>query len=330
MHFLVFDQTGVFYVKIEAEHQKVTVSGSVDSTILINKLVKAGKHAELWSPNGPNTTTNHQPQKPKTNDVIKNNQKGQKQGSGKSGLEAFKPKNNTKGAAFVTEEDEDGGEEENGDVQFPKPANQQQQTTVNPKKNGGGGVPVDNGNNASKKVNPKQSSQNQNSQAMAAAAMRMRNAGKLSSGVESNEIGALMDLAGFNGATNVVNPSTGIQQLQAPPLNSVTNHSINNGNGAGGGGGMMMNMNGYNNHHAMNMQSRQVMHHHQPQQMLYQRPAFVPATSNGYYYNYTPNPYTYYPYYPYPVEQQQQSTHSSATNVSSDEDTSNNNSCNIM
>ncbi|CAA7059409.1 unnamed protein product [Microthlaspi erraticum] len=318
---------GVFHVKIEAEHQKVTVSGSVDSTILINKLVKAGKHAELWSPNGPNTTTNHQFQKPKTNEVIKNNQKGQKQGSGKNGLEAFKPKNSTKGAAFVPEEDEDGGEEENGVVQLPKLANQQQQTTVNSKKTGGG-VPMNNGNNASKKVNPKQSNQNQNSQAMAAAAMRMRNAGKLSSGVESNEIGALMDLAGFNGATNVVNPSPGIQQLQAPPLNSVTNHSISNGNGAGGG--MMMNMNGYSNHHAMNMQSRQVMHHHQPQQMMYQRPAYVPASSNGYYYNYTPNPYTYYPYYPYPNEQHQQSTHSSATNMSGDEDTSNNNSCNIM
>lgn len=320
---------GVCHVKIEAEHQKVTVSGSVDSATLINKLVKAGKHAELWSPN-PNQ---NQPQKPKTNDVIKNvNQKGQKQGSAKSGIEACKPKNGPKGAAFVAEEDGDGSEEEDGDVQFPKPANQQQQqNVVNAKKNSGGAA-MNNGNNgvnaASKKVNQKQSNHNQNTQQVMAA-MRMRTAGKMSTGVEANEIGALMGLAGFNGATNAVNhPPNGIQQqLQAPPLNNVngvTNHNLTNSNG-----GMMMNMNGYNNHHPMNMQSRQMMH--QPQQMMYQRSSFVPASSNGYYYNYTPSPYSYYPYYPYASDQyQQQSSHSHATNMSSEEDAGNNNSCNIM
>ncbi|EOA39294.1 hypothetical protein CARUB_v10012305mg [Capsella rubella] len=319
---------GVCHVKIEAEHQKVTVSGSVDSATLINKLVKAGKHAELWSPN-PNQ---NQPQKPKTNDVIKNTtQKGQKQGSAKSGLESFKPKNGPKGAAFATEEEEDGGEEEDGEVQLPKHAIQQQQPVVNSKKNNGG-AGVNNGNNGvnapSKKVNQKQSNQNNQSTQQVMAAMRMRNAGKMNTGVETNEIGALMGLAGFNGATNAMtHPTNGTQQqLQAPALNNingVTNHNLNNGNG-----GMMMNMNGYNNQYPMNMQSRQMMHHHpQPQQMMYQRSAFVPASSNGYYYNYTP-PYSYYPYYPYQAEQQQQqSIHPSP---SSDEDTSNNNSCNIM
>ncbi|CAN7094382.1 unnamed protein product [Brassica rapa subsp. narinosa] len=319
---------GVYHVKVEAEHHKVTVSGSVDSATLINKLLKAGKHAELWSPNP--TTNPNQPQKPKTNDVIKNNQKGQKQGFAKSGLETFKPKNNPKGAACVKEEeDEDGGEEEDGEVQLPKAVNQQQQ---NVKKNSGGGGPMNNGNNgvnASKKVNQKQNSQNQNNSQAMASAMRMRNAAKVNSGVENNEIGALMGLAGFNGAaTNAaVNPQNGIQQLQAPPLNninSVTTHNMNNGNG---GPSMMMNMNGYN---PMNMQNRPLMHHHQPQQMMYQRPAFVPPPSNGYYYNYTPSPYTYYPYYPYPSDQHQQISHSSATNMPSDEDTSNNSSCNIM
>ncbi|VVA92240.1 unnamed protein product [Arabis nemorensis] len=308
---------GVCHVKIEAEHQKVTVSGSVDSATLINKLVKAGKHAELWS-------TNHQPHKPKVNDVDKNpSLKGQKQGSTKTGLETLKPKNNLKGPTFVTEEKENGEEQEDGDVQPPKPANQQQQT-----KKTGGGVPINNEVNASKKVNQKQSNQNQN-----ITATSMRNAVKMGSGVDSTEIGALMGLAGFNGAaTNAV--SVIQQQLQAPPplnnINGVTNHNVNNGNG-----GMMMNMNGYNNHHTMNMQNMQLMHHHhQPQQMMYQRSTFVPTTSNGYYYNYTPSPYGYYPYYPYLSstieEQQQPSGHLSATNMSSDEDTSNNNSCNIM
>ncbi|KAI3733868.1 hypothetical protein L6452_13326 [Arctium lappa] len=40
---------GVYQVNIDAEQQKVTVCGSVDSATLIKKLVRAGKHAELWS-----------------------------------------------------------------------------------------------------------------------------------------------------------------------------------------------------------------------------------------------------------------------------------------
>lgn len=41
--------SGVYKVRIDADEQ-VTVTGSVDSAILINKLVRSGKHAELWSP----------------------------------------------------------------------------------------------------------------------------------------------------------------------------------------------------------------------------------------------------------------------------------------
>ncbi|KAK9054197.1 hypothetical protein SSX86_025275 [Deinandra increscens subsp. villosa] len=40
---------GVYSVDIDSEQQKVNVSGNVDSNILINKLVKSGKYAELWS-----------------------------------------------------------------------------------------------------------------------------------------------------------------------------------------------------------------------------------------------------------------------------------------
>lgn len=39
---------GVYKVDIDAEQQKVTVTGSVDSSILIKKLGKLGKHAEVW------------------------------------------------------------------------------------------------------------------------------------------------------------------------------------------------------------------------------------------------------------------------------------------
>ncbi|KAI3445362.1 hypothetical protein Pfo_002027 [Paulownia fortunei] len=39
---------GVNFVDVDTKQQKVTVTGSVDADTLIKKLVKSGKHAELW------------------------------------------------------------------------------------------------------------------------------------------------------------------------------------------------------------------------------------------------------------------------------------------
>ena len=90
---------GVYQVNIDAEQQKVTVSGSVDAPTLIKKLVRAGKYAEVWS----QKTNQNQKQK---NNCIKydKNNKGQKQGLMK-GLEAFK--NQQKFPIFGSEEDDD-------------------------------------------------------------------------------------------------------------------------------------------------------------------------------------------------------------------------------
>lgn len=41
--------SGVYAVNIDLEQQKVTVSGIVDPCLVIKKLAKSGKHAELWS-----------------------------------------------------------------------------------------------------------------------------------------------------------------------------------------------------------------------------------------------------------------------------------------
>ncbi|KAL8161823.1 hypothetical protein V2J09_013312 [Rumex salicifolius] len=41
---------GVFSVNIDEEEEKVTVRGKVESSKLIRKLAKSGKHAKLWSP----------------------------------------------------------------------------------------------------------------------------------------------------------------------------------------------------------------------------------------------------------------------------------------
>ncbi|KAL6007443.1 hypothetical protein ACLOJK_032940 [Asimina triloba] len=106
---------GVYTVNIDAEQQKVTVSGNVDSAVLIKKLVRAGKHAEFWSPQKSN-----QNKKPQQAQCIKDekNSKEQKQGLIK-GLKAFKTQNFP---AFSYEdddfdEDEDDIDEED-DLRF--------------------------------------------------------------------------------------------------------------------------------------------------------------------------------------------------------------------
>ncbi|KAK9093317.1 hypothetical protein Syun_028228 [Stephania yunnanensis] len=40
---------GVYTMNIDKNQQKVSVTGSVDANTLIKKLVRLGKHAELWS-----------------------------------------------------------------------------------------------------------------------------------------------------------------------------------------------------------------------------------------------------------------------------------------
>ncbi|KNA10920.1 hypothetical protein SOVF_139880, partial [Spinacia oleracea] len=39
----------VYSTSIDIQHQKVTISGNVESEILVKKLLKAGKHAEVWN-----------------------------------------------------------------------------------------------------------------------------------------------------------------------------------------------------------------------------------------------------------------------------------------
>ncbi|XP_047938657.1 heavy metal-associated isoprenylated plant protein 37-like [Salvia hispanica] len=66
---------GVYQVKIEAEQQRVSVSGNVDSATLVKKLMKSGKHAELCSPKSNQTPklikenkNNTKPHVPKNNE----------------------------------------------------------------------------------------------------------------------------------------------------------------------------------------------------------------------------------------------------------------------
>ncbi|KAK1298744.1 hypothetical protein QJS10_CPB14g00317 [Acorus calamus] len=110
----------VYTVNIDAEQQKVTVSGSVDSATLIKKLNKSGKHAELWPQKQPKQNKAQSTPPPKKDDKNKSKntttptkhqqppqqppqQQQQNQGLMK-GLQAFK--NQHKFPSLESDEDE--------------------------------------------------------------------------------------------------------------------------------------------------------------------------------------------------------------------------------
>lgn len=70
MVFFLGSKTGAYLVSIDDEQQKVSVAGSVEAPTLIKKLVRAGKHAELW---GSQKGTQNQKQKPSNGNDSKNN-----------------------------------------------------------------------------------------------------------------------------------------------------------------------------------------------------------------------------------------------------------------
>ena len=55
-----FHLLGVYKTDIDAEQGKVTVSGTVDPAVLIKKLAKSGKHAEVWGAPKPNNNNQNQ------------------------------------------------------------------------------------------------------------------------------------------------------------------------------------------------------------------------------------------------------------------------------
>ncbi|XP_047307395.1 heavy metal-associated isoprenylated plant protein 37 [Impatiens glandulifera] len=158
---------GVYQVKIEAEQQKVTVSGSLDSTDLIKKLIKAGKHAQLWS--------SDQTQNPKANLVIKDDDN-----------KAFNK--NQRKREKVEVEDDNNGDEEDDHHQFRllrEKINQMANNGGNRKRVASNGGRGSNGNEKTMGV------------------LKMNNNGNISVGEgkkgNSDDINAMMSLAGFNG-----------------------------------------------------------------------------------------------------------------------------------
>ncbi|KAI3453107.1 hypothetical protein Pfo_009770 [Paulownia fortunei] len=240
---------GVYQVNIDAEQQKVTVSGSIDSATLIKKLVRAGKHAELWS----QKTNQNQKQKAACIKDDNKNNKGQKPSVVK-GLESLK---NKQKFPFITEEgdylddDEEEYDEEEEMQLFREKINQlallKQAEAANNAKKGIGAMAAgsnngkmnnnaangnNNNHNAGKKGNPNQrmvmKANPGGIDQKTLAAMKMNNAqlaganiNNPAEGKRGNDINTMMNLAGFhaNGANNV-----------APVLGG-------NSNAMGGGGG---------------------------------------------------------------------------------------------
>lgn len=305
---------GVYTVDIDAENQKVTVSGSVDSATLIKKLARAGKHAEIWTA---------QKQKPpgsikedKKNSHSHNNSSNKNKGDGGTGgqkqnqsqvlknLEALKNQR-----AFLHDYEDDGDDYSDGDfgeyedeLQFlrDKAAKQmvllRQQESDPSKKGAANAGSTNNGNivNVGKKGNPNQSI---NPKAMAAPKM---NAGHYGNGLNATTMG----LPNVGGNTNP-KFTDGFQAesgVGGGLFSAATqpNNGVGYPNMYGNGVNPAQMMIGAN--HAQQMQGRyphapQLLQQAvvQPAQMMYHRSPFAPSATTGYYYGgYGAAPYGYY------------------------------------
>ncbi|KAJ4973320.1 hypothetical protein NE237_006494 [Protea cynaroides] len=344
---------GVFKVNIDAEQQKVTVSGTVDPATLIKKLVRSGKHAELWS-----AKSNHN-QKQQQTHCFKDNKNGQDQKQGlMKGLNAFK--NQHKYPAFSSEEDEfDCDDDEDDDFEEELRLLQEKANHLglanmmaNAKKNGSGAAnnngKMNNGGNgqtgkkgggANGGGNPNQNmgmKGGMDQKNMAAAKMNAHLSGghhvNGGDGKKENEINAM--LAGLHGHGAGVGLGGNGSVFQAQRNNGFQGSSGGfpaAGYAAGGhqpSAMMNNNMQGYQFNHPsmMNMQNRNNINmmmndakYMQPQMMYNRSPSIAPST--GYYSN------NYYSPYPYPSAQPDNNGAFSATHMFSDE---NPNSCVVM
>lgn len=54
LHVFFYSRLGVYKTEVDSHQHKVTVTGNVDAQILIKKLMRSGKYAELWPKNSEN------------------------------------------------------------------------------------------------------------------------------------------------------------------------------------------------------------------------------------------------------------------------------------
>ncbi|KAE9599042.1 putative heavy metal-associated domain, HMA, WD40/YVTN repeat-like-containing [Lupinus albus] len=111
---------GVFTTEIDAEHGKVTVSGNVDHEVLIKKLAKSGKHAELWDVPKPNNNNGNNINPNQLVNQVKNMQIENGKGGGNNKGQ------NQKGGNGNNQPKGGGGGGGGGGQQGPNPQQQQQ------------------------------------------------------------------------------------------------------------------------------------------------------------------------------------------------------------
>ncbi|KAG8382792.1 hypothetical protein BUALT_Bualt05G0114100 [Buddleja alternifolia] len=284
---------GVYQVNIEAEQQKVTISGSVDSANLIKKLIKAGKHAELWSTKTNQNHNQNQNQKQKAtcikddnNNKNNKNNKGQKPVVMKN-VETLK--NNQK-FPFISEDDEDDCLDDDDDEEydedeemqlFKEKMNQlallkQQAAAANNAKQALGAAMAANGkmnnnsgnnnNTGGKKGNPHQNmvlkANNPGGIGIdqkTLAAMKMNTAQMPGvninnvEGKKGNDINAMMNLAGFHG-----NGGNNVVLGGHPSVNPGANNVLQ-----GSSGGFPINLAGGHNGHSQMMMNNMNGYHQQ-------------------------------------------------------------------
>nr|GMD16692.1 heavy metal-associated isoprenylated plant protein 37 [Ipomoea batatas] len=310
---------GVYQVSIDDEQQKVSVAGSVEAPTLIKKLVRAGKHAELW---GSQKGTQNQKQKPSNGNDSKNNNNQNQNSAQKQQQKLMKDLE-----ALMSQQGNNKFAQQQQQLALLR---QQTAENVGMKGNSPGGIDE-----------------------KTMAALRM-NLGGEGGKIGGNDINAMMNLAGFHGNNggNNVNPTVLLPQGNNPNPNpnptSGFHHQLlqpnqanliqgQNGNFPlqGQNGNFppslahhnLMNMNGYPLHHPqasvmMNMQNRHAAM--QQAQMMYNRSPFIPPSTGYYHYNnYGQSPVPPYPTY---VDHPSTADHS-ATHMFSDENPS---SCSVM
>lgn len=245
-------------MSIDSDQQKVTVSGSVDSEILIKKLVKAGKHAEIWS----NKSNNNQSQSQNQKGCMKDDKKNK-------GLESLEKQQKIQ--TLTSGEDDDDSFANDEDVKLPKEKSSQPGfTSANNPRNAKNKSEPNNGNG--------KKGQNEGGQ--------KGNFVDLNEGKRVNDLTTKMNnlgggggnLGGFemaNGGQHVMMNMNGSrynqqQQQKQQGYNHQQQQGINQS--AASGASLMMNM--------QNMQA------------MYQRPSIMPPTTS-YYHNYNPAPYPY-------------------------------------
>lgn len=281
---------GVYQVSIDAEQQKVTISGSVDSATLIKKLVKAGKHAEIWSNNNQSQSqSQNQNQQNQKGSNMKDDKKNktQKDDFTKS-LESLKKQ--SKLQPLTSGEDDDPFEDDE-DLRFlkgktnqlgvlrqnQKQQQKQQESTANSANNARNSKAKTQPNNGSgKKVQVNVGGQKGNFE-------------NLNEGKRVNEVSSIMSnlvSGGGGGGGGFETPDNGGFAMATGGQQQMMNYNMN---GLGLGLGYNQHQQEYNSSAAaasmmMNMQNRQAM---------YQRSPMMPPTTGYYYYNYNPAPYTY-------------------------------------